>query len=74
MPRMIKATALSRIMGLSPSFITNKHYRKNPIGAIVSDGILYYNLLYAKDIATAYSIYTKKPLWQILQEIEDYSP
>lgn len=72
--KLIKATALSKILGKDKRFITSKYIKSHPMGVKKIDGINYYNVDYAKCIATYFEHILTKPLSEILQEIDSYRP
>ncbi|BAQ67072.1 hypothetical protein [Geminocystis sp. NIES-3709] len=72
--RLIKATALSKILGKSTWFIRDYFTKKYPIGIIINNGIAYYNIEFAKEIACQISYQLKKTIEEILEEIDNYRP
>lgn len=72
--RLIKATALSKILGKDKTYITSKFIKSNPIGVKIMSGINYYNVDYAKCIATKLELILTEPLDEILRKIDEYRP
>ncbi|WP_342597672.1 hypothetical protein VKI21_06830 [Cyanobacterium aponinum UTEX 3222] len=72
--RLIRCTALSKIL-LKPSYYVTQYIVKHGrIGLIVDDGIAYLNLDYALCIGEKLSIHSTRNKDEILEEIRNYDP
>lgn len=72
--KMILLCDLSRILGKSRKFLADRYYKKTPCGVMKLDGKLYVYLAFAKTLAKSYAVFSDKPIDQILQEIDSYTP
>jgi len=72
--KLIKATALDKILGLRNNFVSDYCYRHSATGVMKISGVNYFYAPTAKKLACKLAIKSKKPLEQILKEIDDYVP
>jgi hypothetical protein len=74
MAKLIPLWYISQVLGKPRNYMLYRSQRNGYIGEVVINNWRYYNLPYAKCMATKYSIFSDKPLTQILEEIENYEP
>lgn len=74
MAKLIPLHHISKVLGKPRNYMFRQSAKNGYIGEVVINRWRYYNLPYALCVAQRLSIFSEKPLNQILKEIEDYEP